>query len=55
MFEFVRLTAQNPGFEGGTLIIAVWFGTGLVVGMVLALASVAALAIECLRCEQYHL
>jgi hypothetical protein len=55
MFELVRLTAQNPGFESGTLIIALWFGTGVIVGLVLALAPVAALAIECLRREQYHL
>jgi hypothetical protein len=55
MIEFVQMTVQSPGLEGGAPILALWFGAGLVVGMVLALAAVAALAIECLRREQYHL
>jgi hypothetical protein len=55
MIEFVQLTVQNPGLEGSALIVVLWFGAGLIVGMALALATVAGLAIECLRREQYHL
>jgi hypothetical protein len=55
MFEFVQLTAQNPELELDAVTVAYWFGAGLVVGLLVALASVSALAIECLRREQYHL
>ena len=55
MIEFFRLTVQNPGFEGGASVLALRFGARLIVGLLVALASVAALAIECLRHEQYHL
>jgi hypothetical protein len=55
MFEFVQLTVQNPGSELDAVTVAHWFGAGLTVGLLVALAAVAALAIECLRREQYHL
>ncbi len=55
MIEFLQLTVQNVGLEHGAQTFAVWFFAGLVIGMVLVLASVAALAIECLKREQYLL
>lgn len=55
MIEFVQLTVQSVGLEHGALTVALWFGAGLVAGLVLAFAAFAALAIECLRCERYHL
>jgi hypothetical protein len=55
MIEFVRLTVQNPGLEYSALTFALWFGAGLIAGLLLAIASIAALAIECSRREQIHL
>ncbi|MGD2217033.1 MAG: hypothetical protein PVJ64_09760 [Gemmatimonadales bacterium] len=55
MFEFVQTTVQNPALELDAVTVAYWFGAGLIVGLLVALASVAALAIECLRREQCHL
>jgi len=55
MIDFVQLTVQNPELELDAVTVAYWFGAGLILGLLVALASVAALAIECLRREQYHL
>jgi hypothetical protein len=55
MIEFVQMTVHNLGLEGGVLTAALWFGAGLIIGLVFAAASIAALAIGCLRREQYHL
>jgi hypothetical protein len=52
MIEFVQLPVQSLGLEHGDLTAALWFGTGLTVGLVLALASFAAIAIECVRNER---
>jgi hypothetical protein len=55
MLELVQLTVQSPGLELDAVTVAYWFGAGLIFGLLVALASVAALAIECLRREQCHL
>jgi len=55
MIEFAQLPLQDLGLDHGELTAVLWFGAGLIVGLVLALASVAALAIECMTDEQWHL
>ncbi|UCC71900.1 MAG: hypothetical protein JSV86_16240 [Gemmatimonadota bacterium] len=55
MIEFLQLTAPNVALEHVDLTVALWFGIGIIVGLVLTVASIAALAIECMTHEQAHL
>jgi hypothetical protein len=49
MIESVQPPIQNLALDNVLLGAGTWFGLGLVVGLILTLASIAALAMECLR------
>ena len=55
MMEFLQLPIQNLGLEHGDLAATLWFGVGLIAGLVLAIASIAGLAIECMTVEKSNL
>jgi hypothetical protein len=52
MLEIAGLLAQSFTLGQGELGAALWFGAGLVVGVVAAVASLAACALECLTQRQ---
>lgn len=52
MLEIAALLAQGLMLEQGELATVLWFGAGLVVGLVLAVTSLAACALECLKQRQ---
>ena len=52
MLEIAGLALGGFLLEQSELSAALWFGAGIVVGLVLAVASLAACALECLTQRQ---
>jgi hypothetical protein len=48
MLEIAGLLARSSLLGQGEVGAALWFGAGLIVGLVVAVASLAACALECL-------